>query len=407
MERPWRTTRTREPDEATAVPGSLPWQVVGALLAAVLLAIGSSVSLWLLLGRPGLGPARTTLDPKDLYDGLRISLAVVAGLGGVIALVVAYQRQRVTEAQHALARSADRREATKLFGERFRSASEQLGSTEAAVRLAGVYAMLNLANDWPSGRQMCVDVLCGYLRMPFDLAATDPEIAYSRLYPKREAPQPAGGPGGGPPAAAGRKKRQELQVRLAIQRGLAAHLRDPSDDHDHDEEILDFWPEIRLDFYGATLCNADFEGCDVALLDLRRATLLGDAQFWQLRVRRKADFTGATFTGGALFSGAAFDGHASFVEVRFERKAAFNTVRFGNDGEFHRAVFGGDASFTRATFGGGAYFPEVRFAGTVSFRRSRAETGHRLDGAEVGSVKRRHVWPAGVEVVGGRLRRTA
>ena len=37
-----------------------------------------------------------------------------------------------------------------------------------AVRLAGVYAMAGLADDWPENRQTCVDVLCAYLRLPYD-----------------------------------------------------------------------------------------------------------------------------------------------------------------------------------------------------------------------------------------------
>jgi hypothetical protein len=37
-----------------------------------------------------------------------------------------------------------------------------------AVRLAGAYAMAGLADDWPENRQTCVDVLCAYLRLPYD-----------------------------------------------------------------------------------------------------------------------------------------------------------------------------------------------------------------------------------------------
>jgi hypothetical protein len=37
----------------------------------------------------------------------------------------------------------------------------------AAVRLAAVYAMAGLADDWEENRQTCVDVLCAYLRMPY------------------------------------------------------------------------------------------------------------------------------------------------------------------------------------------------------------------------------------------------
>ena len=32
----------------------------------------------------------------------------------------------------------------------------------AAVRLAGMYAMAGLADDWKENRQTCVDVLCAY-----------------------------------------------------------------------------------------------------------------------------------------------------------------------------------------------------------------------------------------------------
>jgi len=44
-----------------------------------------------------------------------------------------------------------------------------LGSDKPpAVRLAGVYAMAGLADDWEENRQTCVDVLCAYLRMPYE-----------------------------------------------------------------------------------------------------------------------------------------------------------------------------------------------------------------------------------------------
>src|SRR5437762_5625162 len=46
----------------------------------------------------------------------------------------------------------DRREQTKLFNERFGRAADQLGSDNPAVRLAGVYALAGLADDWPAGR---------------------------------------------------------------------------------------------------------------------------------------------------------------------------------------------------------------------------------------------------------------
>jgi hypothetical protein len=58
---------------------------------------------------------------------------------------------------------------TRTLNERFDTVAGQLGSDKSpAVRLAGVYAMAGLADDWQDHRQMCVDVLCAYLRMPYE-----------------------------------------------------------------------------------------------------------------------------------------------------------------------------------------------------------------------------------------------
>src|SRR5262245_3638386 len=58
---------------------------------------------------------------------------------------------------------------TRTLNERFATAAGQLGGDKPpAVRLAGVYAMAGLADDWRENRQTCVDVLCGYLRMPYE-----------------------------------------------------------------------------------------------------------------------------------------------------------------------------------------------------------------------------------------------
>lgn len=58
---------------------------------------------------------------------------------------------------------------TRTLNERFATAAEQLGGDKPpAVQLAGVYAMAVLADDWEKYRQTCVDVLCAYLRMPYE-----------------------------------------------------------------------------------------------------------------------------------------------------------------------------------------------------------------------------------------------
>ena len=93
---------------------------------------------------------------------------------------------------------------TRTLNERFATAAGQLGSDKPPeVRLAGVYAMAGLADDWPENRQTCVDVLCAYLRLPYD-----PD-------PGDEAP--------GPERLAFRASRE---VRHTVIRVITAHLKD-------------------------------------------------------------------------------------------------------------------------------------------------------------------------------------
>lgn len=56
-------------------------------------AVALVVAAWLQLGRPDLANAKVA----DFLEAVKIALAVVAGVGGVVALVVAYRRQRIGE----------------------------------------------------------------------------------------------------------------------------------------------------------------------------------------------------------------------------------------------------------------------------------------------------------------------
>ena len=86
----------------------------------------------------------------------------------------------------------------RTLNERFATAADQLGSDKPpAVRLAGVYAMAGLADDWPENRQTCVDVLCAYLRLPYKSNPGDDAPTPDRLaFPSQLRGPPHGHPGG-------------------------------------------------------------------------------------------------------------------------------------------------------------------------------------------------------------------
>jgi hypothetical protein len=119
-----------------------------------------------------------------------VEAAIIAGGVGVLTVIAALYGTRktsqdtkaglgkqLTEQREALDRTLKEQreqldrtlaeERTRTLNERFATAAEQLGSDKPAVRLAGVYAMAGLADDWEENRQTCVHVPCAYLRMPW------------------------------------------------------------------------------------------------------------------------------------------------------------------------------------------------------------------------------------------------
>ncbi|MEU4442730.1 pentapeptide repeat-containing protein [Actinosynnema sp. NPDC050801] len=245
----WLVKRSPRPARAPqdGARGSMAGSVVRWLLAAVVLAVATGTGLYLLLGRPGL-PDTAAFTTAELLDLLKIGLAVVGGLGAVVALAVAYRKQQVSEAAHVIATRQEDREGTKYLNERYGKAAEQLGHESFAVRLAGVYAMVGLADDWEAQRQTCVDVLCGYLRTP---------------YPEDD--------------------RTEREVRQAIITKLLDHSAR--------------WRRVSVDFHGV-----EFED-----LDLSDRVVSGDFSFDHAAFRGAlTDFSGTRFIGSTTFRGAVF-----------------------------------------------------------------------------------------------------
>ncbi|MFB7512878.1 pentapeptide repeat-containing protein [Streptomyces sp. NPDC056144] len=281
--------------------------LAGTFVAAILVAGGVFFTLVLLLDVQGISPTRK-LDASTLFDLVKLSFGVVAGAGALVALVVAYRRQRVDEV-------GAHREATRLHTERFSQAVDKLGSDSPAVRLGGVHALAGLADDAPddSLRQTCVDVLCAYLQLPF-------------------TPDP-----GDDPAHQEEHHRYLAfrKVRHTILRLIGDHYRRPRGTY------------------------RSWQGCD---LDLTSVTIDGDINF-RGAVFSDADvyFDGAVFSGRVTFSGAVFSGG----DVSFDG-AVFSSGWVS----FDDAVFSGvDISFDGAAFsGGGMYFNRAVFSGgRVSF----------------------------------------
>ncbi|WP_331739760.1 hypothetical protein OG613_44460 (plasmid) [Streptomyces sp. NBC_00015] len=139
-----------------------------AALAGLLVAVSVAVTVWVMLKQtqPLTGAERASAR----IPAIRTSLTVGAGTGGAAALLLALRRQWLSEHTHIRQEAADavsEFDATeRRITELYTAASGQLGSDNASVRLAGLYALERLAHDHARHRQTIVDVFCAYLRMP-------------------------------------------------------------------------------------------------------------------------------------------------------------------------------------------------------------------------------------------------
>jgi hypothetical protein len=290
------------------------WRIGYALAACFLVALAGLAALGALalalLRHPAL-PRSHVISVHDTVGVAQLVFASVAGAGALVALVVAYRRQRVSEASSAQDR-------LRVFNERFIAIAAQLGDDQPAVRLAGVHAMAGLADDWTENRQTCVDVLCAYLRLPYD-------------------PDP--GEDAGPAERAAYRANRE--VRHTIIRLIGAHLR---------EGAAWSWEGLNFDFTGVVFDGGDFSGAEFSGGEVR--------------------FDGAEFSSGEVrFHGARFSG----AKVSFDRaKFTGGTVRF-----YGTKFAGGTVSFYRAEFSGGQVgFLSAKFSsGTVSFNDTQFTGG--------------------------------
>ena len=159
-------------DRQTQQPGQWTpdfWRIGWVLLVA---ALGVAAFAWIVFYSLAefsghdpqlIKPWKGGVSAANRGDLVRDTLGTVALFGATAAAVYAYRKQRLDEA-------SSRRADAEGLAARYQDAANLLGSEQAAVRLAGAYAMGRLADEWPDQRQTCVDVLCAYLRMQPKLA---------------------------------------------------------------------------------------------------------------------------------------------------------------------------------------------------------------------------------------------
>lgn len=338
-----RPARDWVPSRQGGVSEARLWHIGTAMAVSFTMAVVGLAGLawlaWVLLAVAGF---RRHGEPSlhDTVGILQLVFASVAGAGALVALIVAYRRQKVAEADSAHDR-------TRVFNERFTTIAAQLGDAQPAVRLAGVHAMAGLADDWKANRQTCIDVLCAYLRLPYEPDPGEQASSAERL-----------------------AFRASREVRHTVIRVITAHLSNLA--------TVSWWG-LSFDFTGVVFDGGSFRAARFTgglvnfagasfsggTVDFTGATFSGsrvvfaDAVFSGGEVLfSRARFTGGFPAGMVEFSGAVFSGAVVYFSgaVFSGSTVLFNSAKFtGGTVLFNSAVFsGGEVLFTGAKFTGGA-----------------------------------------------------
>lgn len=215
--------------------------------SSLLVVLVFAVTIWFLRPHSTLFGNLQHKSSAPSVDVTKLALAVST----MIALVITYRRQRDQEQSR--------------FLDRFGAAAAQLGATDVAVRMAGVYAMAGVADEADGlGRQQCIDVLCGYLRLPYD-----PEFGENHQTSRVKKT-----PNDSPETEDHFEYRQnDREVRKTVTRVIAAHLTSTAES----------WHKNDFDLRGACLVEVDFSKCYFedfeGEADLRESTFIGDPLF--------------------------------------------------------------------------------------------------------------------------------
>jgi hypothetical protein len=360
---------------------AVPWLVVGWLCVAVGAAI--LVAAWAGAGRPGEQPrpgraqlALTgtivlafgvfTLVTGLLLDGTGTTDSDALRTGGLAAasVVALYglwlndrrrrvdeerqgldnqrkelddQRFRLEEARQELDRQRADDDRGRTADERFARSLELLGHDADQVRVGALHALAGLARNRPAYTQTTLDILCAYLRRPYDHAT------YQARRDNVERPVDTW--------------RQDLdadrerQVRLTAQR-LIVDLLPSSSEQDA--------PDYNLDLTGAALEYFDLSHKRVGTFTAR------SAHFYEAVSFEGAHFHGPIWLTWAHLWGTAFRAN----DMVCHGIAWWTNFTASGPVEFDRTDWRGDTKFAYAEFADRVSFQGCRFATTVDFQHT-------------------------------------
>ena len=319
---------------------------------------------------------------ESLFNRMRTAVTALGVITIGAGAVIAFRRQITLEHQLDLDRTKEDRSGLSELHARYQQAAGQLGDERAMIRIAGVYALEALADEWAdlgnrAQRDVCIDLLCGYLRSATEYMAE--------------------GHGDSTDVT---MNRDEADVRRTVTTVIARHLHDGShptgsgawSDHNYDLTDATFAPQTDFSYAVFDRPLKLSRAHSLGTMTFACAEFLEGADFDKGGFIGRMDFTDTHFPKGATFRGASFSGEVSFqgavvdaidfqqasaeeglnmTEAAVTNSARFGGMRFGGKSFFSLAEFGGDADFATTTFDG-----EVTFGHASDRKSTRLNSSH-------------------------------
>jgi hypothetical protein len=286
-----------------------------------------------------LDPVATSAAEAVRTGGL-VSAAVVA----LYALWLNDRRRMVEESRHELERRSSEQDRERVADERFARAVELLGNQADQVRVGAVHALAGLARSRPSYVQTVLDVICSYLRRPFD----HPDYVHDRTG-QRPQWEPADEQGAD----------RERQVRLAAQRLIGELVPDR-----HHEPGTP--PD--LDFTGALLDYFDLSGKAIGRLVMRDVQLYGTTRLRGTEINGDVWLTRAVSYGTLECDKAVFRGKSNFPHLAAHGRVSFEGTHFQQGAVFLSSEFHGPVTLARSVFDKSVDLRSTTFRGDLDLR---------------------------------------
>ena len=239
--------------------------------------------------------------------------------------------------------------------ERFLKAVELLDSAHSYTRLGGVHALVALADEYLADKslsaeekhtegQRIVDVLCAYIRAPFELAFRYDELS-------QDKPSPHG---------SYRENHHDFSVHRA-ELLAEAKVRQRALQEIH-RRLRHFPQGDRRNYVEGSWSGFEY--------DFSNSVFFYPVDMKDSWYQNSVDFSGCTYYASAEFSGSTYERSAYFCDSTYYDWVFFNNSTYFSEAQWSGSTYHDSARFSWSVYYGGVSFHDSVYGGSVFFDQS-------------------------------------